>query len=368
MVDNDAERPAGSDGSYGSIVDGDPRIEPLVSAPCGSHFARFDQSNRELSGPVALAWDPAARRLWVVGRFTGTVAVLECGVEGDPGDDVDILASFRVGEGARGIALSSDGLTAYVDVGFDYSVAELHLDPVAPRRGDEPARVVRRETGALSLSADAQAGRRTFNDARDRHLTPSSVATCASCHLDGGDDGVTWRISTDDIPSKLRRTPPLWQLTEGSKPLHWDGAFDSSAALTSDTIRNLLGGDGLLIDTAKVSEYLASLDGPPPADVGDPAAVAEGAALFETACARCHVGESGSDGLTHDLGRTSTDRDGVLDQVVTPTLFGTRARAPYFHDGSADSLAAALTDGAHGSLPELDDRQRERIATYLLTR
>ncbi len=368
MVDNDSERPEGSDGSYGSIVDGDPRIEPLVSGPCGSRFAHFDRSDRELAGPVALAWDADAERLWVVGRFTGTVAVLDCSDSGDPGSEVEMVASFRVGEGARGIALAPDGGTAYVDVGFDHSVAELVVDPDAPGFGVEPQRVVRRPTGDLSLTSDALAGRRIFNDGRDRHLTPSGVATCASCHLDGGDDGVTWRISTDDIPTKVRRTPPLWSLGAGTKPLHWDGGFDSASRLSSDTIRNLLGGDGLLVDTANVAAYMAEIDPPPPAPDADPVGVESGRDVFDLACVHCHADESGSDGSAHDLGRPSSDPDASMTEVVTPTLFGTRARAPYFHDGSADSLDAALSDDAHGGLPSLSEEDRRDLVAYLSTR
>ncbi len=330
MVDNDAERPAGSDGSYGSLTDGNPRIEPLASGPCGSHFAHFDRSDRELSGPVASAWDDEHDRLWVVGRFTQTVSVLDCLPGGDAGSDAEVIATYRVGEGARGITLAPDGLTALVDVGFDHSIAELRLDPDAPAFGDETERVVRRPTGSITLSHQAQAGRRIFNDARNRHLTPSGVAACATCHLDGGDDGVTWRISTDEIPTKLSRTPPMWELADGSKDLHWDGQFASAAELTSDTIRNLLGGDGLLVDTSKVAAYLAEIEPPPPAPSTDAvdADIEEGRKVFESGCAGCHSGARGSDGLAHDLDRAAVDPDGDLDQVITPTLLGTRARAP----------------------------------------
>lgn len=378
-VDNDSDRVPGSDGSYGSLTEGNPRIEPMVSTRCGSRFAHFDGSDRELAGPVALAWDGAGERLWVLGRFTHTVSVLDCSAGGSPGDDVGVVATFRIGEGARGIVLAADGLTAYVDVGFDHSVAVLDLtdvsdtaptvaDDLATEMGRPPRETVRRPLGTVSLSADAVTGRRMFNDATDRHLSPTGVAACASCHLDGGDDGTTWRIATDEIPAKLRRTPPLWGLADGTKPLHWDGSIPDAARLSSDTIRNLLGGDGLLVDTSKIADYLAEIEAPPAAPTVDEPSVERGSVVFDRTCARCHAGESGTDGASHEINRTATDRDATLDAVVTPTLFGTRSRAPYLYDGSADTLETLFTGEIHGDVEPLAPGDRADLLNYLLTR
>jgi len=90
------------------------------------------------------------------------------------------------------------------------------------------------------------------------------------------------------------------------------------AELTSATIRNLLGGDGLLVDTSKVAAYLAELDPRPSAPPKDTAEVDEGRAVFTSDCA--------------------------------PTL------------------DAALAAEDHGSFPWLDDENRRRVIAYLETR
>jgi len=105
------------------------------------------------------------------------------------------------------------------------------------------------------------------------------------------------------------------------------------------------------LTSAKVAAYLAEVDPPPPAPPKDTAEVDEGRAVFTSDCVECHSGDRGSDGRAHDLGRGAADPDADLDQVVTPTLLGTRARTPYFHDGSAPTMDAALATEDHGSFP-----------------
>ena len=65
------------------------------------------------------------------------------------------------------------------------------------------------------------------------------------------------------IERKVRRTPPAWQVDPSVKPLHWDGEFTSTDDLTLTTIQQLLGGDGLLVDTAAISAYLEEVAAPP---------------------------------------------------------------------------------------------------------
>ena len=63
-------------------------------------------------------------------------------------------------------------------------------------------------------------------------------------------------------------------------------------------------------------------------------------------------------------------RPAQLDAVVTPSLTGTRGRAPYGHDGRAPTLAELLAEhrDAAGDPFDLSDEDLAAIATYLTTR
>jgi hypothetical protein len=386
VVDNDrrlSSRELAGDPSYGNPLDGRARLEPAIAAECGARFADFADGPRALALPVAIAADPVEDLVWVVGQSSRSVSVVRCQAGGPSGRSATV-ASFDVGDGPRGIVLAPDGRTAFVDAGFDHEVARLEL-PAGwdPGEGDGPiervgpAAVGRRPVVDRYLSPLAQTGRRMFHDATDRHLTPFGVVSCASCHPAAGDDGLTWRIETDANERKVRRTPPVWEVDAAAKPLHWDGEFDDADALSLMAIRDLLGGDGLLVDTAAISAYLAEALAPP----GSPARldgrggelVAAGEVLFEGdafSCATCHAGPSGSDGRRHDVLARVAERSAQLDLAVTPTLTGTRGRAPYGHDGRAPTLAALLGEhrGVDGQPLGLSSDELAAVEAYLATR
>jgi mono/diheme cytochrome c family protein len=345
--DGDRER-APEDGGYGNVADGDPRIEPRVLADCGGAYARFDGGDRAMSGPSAVALDAERGRLWVVSRGTGHVTVFGCEAGAAP-TLLPILASFQVGDGARGIVLDAAG-DAWVDVAFDHAVARLSLREKALTRARQP--------GPIALSEAAQRGRRLFHDARNVHLTPSGIVSCATCHPGGGDDGLNRFLHTRNVPRKLRRTPPAWAIRPEERPLHWDGAFTDADALVRSTLAELMEGDGLLVDTSAIVAWMR--ERPPP--IGRPGPMAaRGAEVFgEAGCGECHIA-GGTDGRAHDVLPPSPDPDGDLPAVVTPSLAAIRARAPYFHDGRAASLGAVLDQHA----PELTEDDRSALLDYL---
>lgn len=390
VVDNDrslSSRQLEGDPSYGSPLDGRARLEPAIAGACGARFADFGDPPRILALPVALAADPDDDLVWVVGQSSRSVSVVRCR-EGGPSGRSTTVAAFDVGDGPRGIVLAPDGRSAFVDVGFDHEVARLDLpEGWAPSDGEGAiersgsSAVGQRSVDDGYLSPLAQTGRRMFHDATDRHLTPFGVVSCASCHPAAGDDGLTWRIETSSSDRKLRRTPPVWQVDASAKPLHWDGEFTDVDDLTLTTIRELLGGDGLLVDTAAITAYLAEALAPPGAPaVGEAgvgawpsAVVAEGEALFEgdaLGCASCHTGSNGSDGRFHDVLDAVGERSQQLEQVVTPTLTGVRGRAPYGHDGRAATLADLLAEhrGVDGRRFDLRPDELEAVVAYLATR
>ncbi|HEX7442713.1 MAG TPA: c-type cytochrome, partial [Acidimicrobiales bacterium] len=379
LVDNGTDRDRPPDqGGYGQPFDGRARIEPAALAACGGEFADFRRDDRRFSGPSAAVYEPGTKRLLVVLASTRNVAVLDCG--GTRSGSAAVLGSFRVGAGSRGIALAADGRRAWVDVGYDHAVAEVDLsgDPsrFAPRDA-EPRQVVRRSTTTMDLSPRAQDGRLLFPDATNPHLTPAGVVTCASCHPSAGADGQVWFLHTAEVPRKFRRTPSALGADPSTKPLHWDGEYHSTTDLVSDTIRNLMGGDGLLVDSSTIGDYLRELRPPAnrPVTTGAAAGVARGRALFESdavGCAWCHSGDRLTDGQAHSVVPPSTDPDGVLAEVVTPALLGVRGRGPYLHDGRAptlrDVLTAANPTDSHGHTSNLSPDQIDDLVAYLESR
>ncbi len=371
--DSDRSRPA-ERGGYGEVFDDRPRIEPRVLASCGSRYARFDGSAGVASGPSALAWGGGL--LWVTHRYTDTVLVLRCPESSGPPADgwIARVATFRTGRGPRGIVLSDDGRRAWVDVGFDHAVALLDLD--APARTDprEAALTARRPLGPTAPAPRLLAGRNLFHDGVDTHLTPSGVVTCATCHPDGEDDGLTWFLHTTRVSRRLRRTPPAWGARREFFPLHWDGEFADGETLTRATVLGLMGGDGLLVDAGAVAAWMASLDPPPPRPLPPSrrALAARGRAVFvreDVGCAGCHAGDALTDGRSHPVLDPGGDHDGALERVDTPTLRAVRTRGPHLHDGRAATLRAVLTThnpgDRHGRTRHLSAAEIDALVAYL---
>jgi cytochrome c553 len=363
VVDNDDRTHPPEQGGYGSVVAATPHIHPRVYPPdCGGPYALFDGGERVFSGPTAAAFDPQGR-LWIVHGDTRNVAVLECDKRPASDEIPTLVANQRIGAGARGIVIAEDGESAFVDVGFDHAVAYVTLDEAPTSRTRAPD---------ITLFSDAALrGRRIFFDATNTHLTPSGILTCGTCHPAGGEDGLSWFLHTTNVPRKVRRTPGIWGADPTIKPLHWDGEFGDAEVLIGTTIRELMGGDGLVISASDVAAFMAELT-PPPGAPHDPAEVASGESVFASAdCATCHSGPEHTDGAPHSVLTPSGDDDRRLDQVVTPSLLGVRGRGPWLHDGRADTLRSVLTDhnpdDAHGITGDLDPDDLDRLLLYLET-
>jgi mono/diheme cytochrome c family protein len=111
---------------------------------------------------------------------------------------------------------------------------------------------------------------------------------------------------------------------------------------------------------------------PPPAGSFDAAAAARGKPLFDRSCASCHVGGSGTDnnnGVLHPPGDTGVDgayaaRTASKAYRTTP-LRGLWQHAPYFHDGSAATLADVVTHYNRVRTLGLTAEQQRDLVEYL---
>ncbi|MFO0728819.1 MAG: c-type cytochrome [Myxococcota bacterium] len=263
-------------------------------------------------------------------------------------------AAFNAAAGTRGVAFT-EGQGAFVYGFLDNSVGKLDLAPIEkqlnPPKSDlvfakesAPADVSVggfKSTSGFStvgeikvaddvLSEVELRGRRLFFAANDTRMSSSgSGVSCAGCHADGRNDGLTWNFTRGG-----RQTPSLAGHISLQAPVRWEGDSPTVSEDAFRTSQGLMGGQGLSQDDANAIQ--AFLDTTPEVDAplkgsADPA-VARGKAIFEredVGCVSCHAG----DRLTN---KQKYEMFGL--NVQTRPLVGVAASAPYLHDGSAATL------------------------------
>lgn len=225
----------------------------------------------------------------------------------------------------------------------------------------QPAALIRSD-GRQLLLAGARNVEHTGHRLFHGNFNLRAGATCASCHSEGGDDGVTWTF-----PSGIGRTPSLRGTITGTAPYHWAGEFADFRALTRDLFITRMGGPELSdahID--RLQQWVESL--PPLTSVAlnstDHQAIIRGGAVFaspEAGCTRCHSGPRMTNNLSVNIGT------GGMIQV--PSLLGLRFRPPYMRSGCATTLERRFTDrncgGAEHGGYHLPAEQLNDLLAYL---
>ena len=364
----------------------------VVLSGAGAHSEdlarRVDHDNASMAS--AATYDRRGSLLFVALETSREVAVVDAhsGLQ---------LMRFDTGRAPQGLQLSADGLTLYVDNFMDRSVGVYNLRPLL-QQGlySVPLSATLSTVATDKLPANVRLGKQLFYDARDTRLARDRYMSCASCHNDGGHDGRTWDLS--HAGEGLRNTTSLRgraSMGGGHGRLHWSANFDEVQDFEAQ-IRQLAGGTGLMNDTqfntgtrnqplgdAKaglsadldaLAAYVASLKSfdPSPQRNTDgtltPTAAA-GKTLFLQQCLACHGSPAFSNsagGTLHNVGTLKSSSGqrlyGVLQGIDVPTLRDAWATAPYLHDGSAATLAAAI--GAHTNL-SLTATQTTQLAAYV---
>jgi len=305
--------------------------------------------------PRAVAWDQARDALYIAGLGSDTILQIKdaSAIGIAAGATANLLAS-KDRCGPDGLAVAPDGLL-YVWCAFTRSVAR--VDFISSR---QPAVVHAPSLIASAMTAQQHDGMVLFHAATPQVSMRGAMA-CATCHPDGRADGLSWRIEKHAL-----QTPILAGRVTGTGPFKWDGTDpDLKASMTSTMKR--LGGMGL--DPKQTDALGAYLELMPSvrAPSRDPAQVARGKALFDSAelgCRQCHDGAHYTDRERHTL-------SGTLDHVDTPSLHGLAASAPYFHDGSAATIESLLRDrgAVHGmaSTEKLTNQQVADLTAFLET-
>ncbi|MFZ5439765.1 MAG: c-type cytochrome [Myxococcota bacterium] len=340
--------------------------------------------NTPVQGPKAIAVESTGRFLFVVNHESNNVAIVPTTREANTSSfgAVDRPDSFAlktgtvsqlvsVGAGPSGIAVTHDGKTAFVYNSFDHSLSRLEST-----NGRVNNVGTTRLTTEERLSPAAAAGRRLFFSAVDARMNnPSTGISCATCHLEGREDGHVW-----NFPDGPRQTPSLaGRKTMQTAPFHWNGEFNDLLAFMTHTVTNRMGGSG--VTPAMEEQVAAFIDSMPVADnphAETPAEVlARGRSAFDKAeCGSCHgtatfTDNSFADVGTYVRGGPVVDNPGLLPHggLNTPSLLGLARTAPYLHDGSAQTLKARIMNGKtldlHGKTSRLSDQEVDDLVSYL---
>ncbi|MEO0452557.1 MAG: Ig-like domain-containing protein [Verrucomicrobiota bacterium] len=371
------------------------------------------------SQPSALLFSPLGDFLFVALQGNNAVSVIDTAT----GVSVDKLLT---GLTPQGLCFDPTTNRLFVKNFMSRSISTFDLSGLfsggsASKHPDVPT--VTTET----LTTDVLLGKQIFYNAADERMSFQGYLSCASCHQNGGHDGVTWDFTQRG--EGLRNTTDLRGrsgVTQGN--VHWSGNFDEIQDFELDMV-NHFGGTGFIesgaphpstgapnsgrsADLDALAAYVTSLskesvpqspyrqaDGTLTADGLFGRRLFEGeivpASGIKLNCTDCHVPEQQFtnsqlandvlDNLTVFNIGTMKNSSGTrlfndLPGIDTPTLWGLHDGAPYLHDGSAatieevfdqfDPSAAVGEDGAAHNLTatgyHLTATEKAGLIAYLL--
>jgi len=326
----------------------------------------LDVGLRSVNMPFAVALDEAEQLLLVANAGSNDVSLI------DLEDNVQ-LARLEVGANPRGIVFDAQTDRAYVNNVLEGTISVIELEQMAVV---QTIRITE-----IPLDPQILLGKQLFHAARVPDLTTDRWISCAVCHFDGGMDGRTWL----GFPDGPRNTPALLGVGR-TLPIHWSGDLDELQDVEI-TIRNIQAGTGLVEGEAfdslgpphgglssaldALAAFMSSLEVAP-----SPYTVAQdeferGEQLFgQLGCAECHTPPLYTDARLHDVGTGDPDLErnshGRGTRFDTPSLLGIWATAPYFHDGSAHTLAEVLQTGsAHNIAGQIRESELQDLISFL---
>jgi cytochrome c553 len=306
--------------------------------------------------PQAIAWDAKSDTMYVAGYGSEDLLAVANASQAS----AQILASGPLVAqgtvcGPQGLAVADDG-SVLVWCGVSRKVIRAKASPATIT-----AEQISLELAPTHYTKEAHRGLELFRAANDARVSTRGAMACASCHPEGREDGLSWRIN-----GHVLQTPLLDGRIVGTHPYKWDGGDPDIQTSLSSTMRRL-GGTGLPADDVKAISAFLEQTAAPRHPSEDSAQVARGKSLFdgELGCNTCHEGAKLTDREKHDVGNDQ------LKQVDTPSLIGVGESAPYYHDGSAATLPALLRDNGniHGmaDTSKLSDSQISDLVAYLET-
>jgi len=343
-----------------------------------------------VSGPRAIAFTSDGGLALVVDQNSQDVLAIDATHQAQVG-----LLRPLPGRMPDGIAIASDDATAFVLQRNTRDVAIISIQRGAAGTSLAVTGTIPLSTAVDPMPADIRAGQHLFYSANSDELpiTFNHWVACASCHIEGRSDGVTWKFEQGprDTPTNaggmlgtgfLFRTADRTKVQDYFRTINLEqgGAFDPDQ------------------HAAELDAIAAFVNHGIPAPIPpttDAARVATGKAIFERAdvgCSGCHSGPKHTDSgagnpdldlagavMLHDVGTCATrgypdvDHDDVAGDpraacmFDTPSLVGVASSPPYFHDGRATSLRGALelTRGMMGDISSLSEAELDALVEYL---
>jgi hypothetical protein len=310
------------------------------------------------------------------------------------------VAGLIVSSAPSGLSMKPDGTRLYVHNFLSRTVTTVDVTGLV--NGTSSSMTALGTTTLITtekLSAQVLSGKRIFYNANDPRMSAEGYMSCASCHLDGDQDGRVWDFT--DRGEGLRNTIPM--IGRGGMahgPVHWTGNFDEIQDFELD-IRNGFGGAGFITGTPNSSlgapnagrssdldamaAYVTSLSVVPRSPFRNSngtmtaQAVAGQAHFTSKGCATCHSGANFTDSalnVFHDVGTIKSGSGKRLGATLTgfdtPTLRGVWSTAPYLHNGAAATLpdvfntTNAPTSKGHDRFRELTTAQQDELIRYML--
>jgi YVTN family beta-propeller protein len=356
----------------------------VLNLETNTHQTAEHISLPETDRPVGLPWDVALARndteLWVVNAASNDVSVIDISNPMRPAR----VANIPVGDNPRGIVLSPDGSTAYVNNTLAGTVSV--IDAVAYT-------VTQAITvTTIPLPPALLDGKRLYFSSARPDLAQARWISCNTCHVEGEHDGRTWLLQyTGPVPPGAtpiitRNTTSLLGMIE-TYPLRWSAEWDESAdsefsirfeqfgtGLIAGPMNPTLGppNQGRSSDLDRLAAFIDSLSVPTRTHALTPIEL-RGKAIFEspqTQCAVCHPGPLYTDLRQHDVGTADAYGEWFGPLIDTPTLRFLYDSAPYLHDGSAATLHEVLSTSnpqdRHGVTSHLTPQELDDLVAFLL--
>jgi mono/diheme cytochrome c family protein len=358
--------------SYGGGPESVPAIVhrlAIVDAPA-RETAKTGFSQLEVHQPRAVTYD-VRRDTLLVGGF-GDDRIVAVADVSSPAPYLAWTAELSRADATRPHLCGIDGLAVDGDDIWIHCELTRRLFRLQPERMDLDDKSWKREKDGVLVGPELAAslrpeqverGAELFRRGHDWRISDLGVMACASCHPEGRQDGLSWRLGKSIV-----QTPMLAGRIAGTAPYKWSGADEDLKASFRHTIERLGGSEWRTLSRAEIdalAAYVESLPAPRAPTVNDADAVARGRSLFhdDLDCGACHSGEKLTDQMQYPF-----DSRG-LDETDTPSLVGVAHTAPYYHDGSARDLYALLTDKGNvhdmTDLSSLDADQIADLTAYL---
>lgn len=296
-------------------------------------------------------------------RGTVLVACFDIGAVVELGPEVGPLAKterrrFSPGKGPSAVVIEPDKREAWVWLQFDRRLSAIPLDKpsAAPRAAiNLPAGAPSLEEAGRRASSREEAGRRAFHEP-----TAFDGRSCASCHIDGREDGLVWSSPVGQV-----QTPVLAGRSADTLPVGWRGESATMEAHVKRGFERLRGPKADDETVAALARYIAAMPTYRGAQRALTSEEARGREIFhspETSCSTCHAGEGvWTDGIRRDVGTGAA--------FDTPSLRFLGDTAPYMHDGRYLTLRELLvaSDGKMGFTRHLNEAEMSALIAFLKT-